>query len=371
MPRLVSLLPFCCPVLKSWLGTVCGAWRNCESRHSGSTLREPSHRSCTDSGSAEISYDNLFCIQIFPAAGLPGDQSSTVRDSARAAAPVASDSVDTVDVEREPLTSAQLARIKDIELWVCQVSSAIYALFASAMAAGMAVNMAKWGLLSAANQYLTGIITCFVVLFILHPRDIDLILPGFIFFVMFPMSYVVLFLYAFLNVDTMKWGTRDAVEDNPFMIPKATDRHRQLPLQVCLGDPVEPLSSVVPPKLAKLVQHHVLRKPGDEVKAADALRRTVISRDLQKLRGSWLLVIFMVNAACLVGLFATSRLDVEHSNSAGVFFLIGCSAIILLQFACTLVHRLYTFVAYLAQPLEFERGVHDAVHKFGMAVSSR
>eukprot|EP01138_Halocafeteria_seosinensis_P013206 gb/GECG01013488.1/.p1 GENE.gb/GECG01013488.1/~~gb/GECG01013488.1/.p1 ORF type:complete len:1984 (+),score=177.40 gb/GECG01013488.1/:1-5952(+) len=61
---------------------------------------------------------------------------------------------------------------------------------------------------SAETFFLLSLIGLFVSTMILHPRDIPGAFNGFIYFLFIPMAYLILYMYAFANMNVMSWGTR-------------------------------------------------------------------------------------------------------------------------------------------------------------------
>eukprot|EP01138_Halocafeteria_seosinensis_P005426 gb/GECG01005547.1/.p1 GENE.gb/GECG01005547.1/~~gb/GECG01005547.1/.p1 ORF type:complete len:770 (+),score=74.34 gb/GECG01005547.1/:1-2310(+) len=63
--------------------------------------------------------------------------------------------------------------------------------------------------LEADNLFFLSLVALFISTMILHPRDLPGAHYGVVYFLFIPMAYLILYMYAFANMNVMSWGTRN------------------------------------------------------------------------------------------------------------------------------------------------------------------
>ncbi|CDW54512.1 chitin synthase [Trichuris trichiura] len=98
------------------------------------------------------------------------------------------------------------------QLRFAKVLSVAYALVMMAVIVGTGIQLTTEGPSSPVSMYVISLAALFCVAALLHPREFKNIFYGAIFFLMIPSTYVIMSLYALINLNVINWGTREALE---------------------------------------------------------------------------------------------------------------------------------------------------------------
>ncbi|KRZ24781.1 ER degradation-enhancing alpha-mannosidase-like protein 1 [Trichinella pseudospiralis] len=107
------------------------------------------------------------------------------------------------------------------QLLAAKVLSVLYAMVMSAVVVGTGIQLTTEGPSSPVSMYVLMLAGLFCMAAFLHPREFSNIFYGAVFFLMIPTTYVIMSLYALINLNVINWGTREAaanaagLEDEP------------------------------------------------------------------------------------------------------------------------------------------------------------
>ncbi|KRX19438.1 ER degradation-enhancing alpha-mannosidase-like protein 1 [Trichinella nelsoni] len=108
------------------------------------------------------------------------------------------------------------------QLLAAKVLSVLYAMVMSAVVVGTGIQLTTEGPSSPVSMYVLMLAGLFCMAAFLHPREFSSIFYGAVFFLMIPTTYVIMSLYALINLNVINWGTREAaanaagLENEPF-----------------------------------------------------------------------------------------------------------------------------------------------------------
>ncbi|KHJ45931.1 Chitin synthase [Trichuris suis] len=98
------------------------------------------------------------------------------------------------------------------QLRFAKVLSVAYALVMMAVIVGTGIQLTTEGPSSPVSMYVISLAALFCIAALLHPREFKNLFYGAIFFLMIPSTYVIMSLYALINLNVINWGTREALE---------------------------------------------------------------------------------------------------------------------------------------------------------------
>uniref|UniRef100_A0A5S6QWL1 chitin synthase n=1 Tax=Trichuris muris TaxID=70415 RepID=A0A5S6QWL1_TRIMR len=107
-----------------------------------------------------------------------------------------------------------------VQLRFAKVLSVAYALVMMAVIVGTGIQLTTEGPSSPVSMYVISLAVLFCTAAVLHPREFKNIFYGAIFFLMIPSTYVIMSLYALINLNIINWGTREALEGATGIISK-------------------------------------------------------------------------------------------------------------------------------------------------------
>ncbi|KRY30196.1 ER degradation-enhancing alpha-mannosidase-like protein 1 [Trichinella spiralis] len=96
------------------------------------------------------------------------------------------------------------------QLLAAKVLSVLYAMVMSAVVVGTGIQLTTEGPSSPVSMYVLMLAGLFCMAAFLHPREFSNIFYGAVFFLMIPTTYVIMSLYALINLNVINWGTREA-----------------------------------------------------------------------------------------------------------------------------------------------------------------
>ena len=96
------------------------------------------------------------------------------------------------------------------QILMAQILSVGYALVMMAVLVGILIQSLEEGPLAPSNLFFMILVGIHVLAGILHPQEIKCLLAGVIYFITMPSMYMLLFIYALLNLHVVSWGTREA-----------------------------------------------------------------------------------------------------------------------------------------------------------------
>ena len=97
----------------------------------------------------------------------------------------------------------------DFQLNVAAILSAVYAMVMMAVLAGTFVQLAQDGVISPNGIFLSSMICIFLISGLMHPMELWCLLPGVLYFICIPTTFLLLNIYAFCNLHVVSWGTRE------------------------------------------------------------------------------------------------------------------------------------------------------------------
>ena len=95
---------------------------------------------------------------------------------------------------------------------VAQLMSAVYTVIMTVVLVGTIINAATESLTSPNVVFLITLTGFFVLAGILHPQEIMCLVPGILYFLIFPSAYLLLPLYSLCNLNVVSWGTREKAQ---------------------------------------------------------------------------------------------------------------------------------------------------------------
>eukprot|EP01138_Halocafeteria_seosinensis_P016394 gb/GECG01016725.1/.p1 GENE.gb/GECG01016725.1/~~gb/GECG01016725.1/.p1 ORF type:complete len:1284 (+),score=155.99 gb/GECG01016725.1/:1-3852(+) len=112
-----------------------------------------------------------------------------------------------VHKQKPPGESELFFTFKRQQLALAKILTVIYMGLLIAVLVGL-LRHAISAFLDPDNLFFVLLVGLFLVTFVLHPRDMKLTLYGIIYFLLVPMGYLVLYMYAMANMNVKSWGTR-------------------------------------------------------------------------------------------------------------------------------------------------------------------
>lgn len=89
------------------------------------------------------------------------------------------------------------------------ILSTFYGLVMVAVVIGIAISIVEDSLFSPSAMFLLLVVTQMLIAAILHPREINCLLYGIIYYISVPSMYVLLIMYSLFNLNDITWGTRE------------------------------------------------------------------------------------------------------------------------------------------------------------------
>ncbi|XP_043674130.1 chitin synthase chs-2 isoform X1 [Vespula pensylvanica] len=97
----------------------------------------------------------------------------------------------------------------NIQVIMAGILSTFYGLVMVAVVIGIAISIVEDSLFSPSAMFLLLVVTQMLIAAILHPREINCLLYGIIYYISVPSMYVLLIMYSLFNLNDITWGTRE------------------------------------------------------------------------------------------------------------------------------------------------------------------
>lgn len=97
----------------------------------------------------------------------------------------------------------------DIQLFVAQVLSAVYALVMMAVMVGIMLQVSEDGPLAPTSLSIFMVGGSFILSAIVHPQEFWCLPYGVIYYITIPAMYLLLVIYSIFNLNVVSWGTRE------------------------------------------------------------------------------------------------------------------------------------------------------------------
>ena len=96
----------------------------------------------------------------------------------------------------------------DIQLFVAQLLSAIYAFVMMAVMVGIMIQISTDGPLAPSSLSVFAVAGAFILSAIMHPQEFWCLPYGIIYYITIPAMYLLLVIYSIFNLNVVSWGTR-------------------------------------------------------------------------------------------------------------------------------------------------------------------
>jgi hypothetical protein len=106
----------------------------------------------------------------------------------------------------------------DTQIKLAAFISSIYGLAMISIIIGAISRILNSSLVSPSSLIIMVLVFVFLIAGLLHPSEIKCLLPGFLYFITLPSAFVLLNIYAIINLNNISWGTREVMQ--PKLIEK-------------------------------------------------------------------------------------------------------------------------------------------------------
>lgn len=114
-------------------------------------------------------------------------------------------------------------------MWFAWGVGALYIALQLLVLVGTAVTMYKNYICHSTTVFFLTLVILFAVSALLHPQELHCVLKGFVYYVSIPTMYMLLMIYAILNLHVITWGTRE-VKKNAAQLAEEESRRMELEL---------------------------------------------------------------------------------------------------------------------------------------------
>ncbi len=111
----------------------------------------------------------------------------------------------------------------DLQIQIAAIISSIFAFVMIFIIVGSASRILNSSIISPSSLILFSLVVVFLVSAICHPREFKCLFPGFLYFIALPSAFILLNIYAVINLNNVSWGTRETK-------PSTTQNEQQLNL---------------------------------------------------------------------------------------------------------------------------------------------